>query len=619
MPSRSFASLASSFLIAISTSFSIVPMATADHADSKPKEVEGKHKKIFEELLKDYQAYGLPMPPKGAKLVRFPNGWRSYADDGAGKETIQHHLGFLLEAGDKKRPPRLLVGTKQFQSDREEFEMKEVEPKVDAAKDFFPCNTHWPFEMNCGLAVAIQCKARGWDDLAQHLLEVSLKEDCGHPYGGYYQPSDLPPRQALAHLALVHWANEIVEPNADGAMIAKRLKALYKANPTLDSRRNRYLLDSLEKALVPSKAKPGSVDALIDELADFSGKKKSGDEKATSASPYDRLEALCFEAVPGLIEHLEDERLTHHIKDGFNNFPTWHQHVQHVVSELLEQIAGDDMNKNWLDRQHGYAVAKADAQAWWEKAQKTGEEKYLVEYVLPTDPKRKWPNETMLKRLAKKYPKHLPKLYATLLEDRPWIVSHPLAKALANSALPYDEKAPLLIKAFRGANEEHRLGAFWALHDLDKDRFLDILEETLDKLPKSPTEPCWTCPEAKWATLVGRITEPRAWAALTRAAKRSDVGLRMEILSEVCRGSQAKEQIAFLASFLDDESVRDIESNPKMHEGLHAGYLYPRLEVRNFAAMKLAEILKVKAEPKRDWGEGEWKKLREQLVGEMKK
>src|SRR5260221_56710 len=137
MPSPSMASFVRFLIFAIATSQLIVPLGMADDADSKPKEDEGKDKRILEQLLKDY-------------------------------------------------------------------------------------------------------------------------EDSGHHFSAYYQGADLPPLEALAHLAFAHWANEVLKPNADGALIAKHLKALFEANPNLDQKGKRYLLDSLEKSLVPTLAKPGS-------------------------------------------------------------------------------------------------------------------------------------------------------------------------------------------------------------------------------------------------------------------------------------------------------------------------------------------------------------------------
>ena len=66
---------------------------------------------------------------------------------------------------------------------------------------------------------------------------------------------------------------------------------------------------------------------------------------------YTRLAQMGFAAVPALIEHLDDDRLTRSVKQGFNNFPTWNMRIKDVVSDLLQELAGEDVGKDWLRRQ----------------------------------------------------------------------------------------------------------------------------------------------------------------------------------------------------------------------------------------------------------------------------
>src|SRR5205807_3957559 len=122
------------------------------------------------------------------------------------------------------------------------------------------------------------------------------------------------------------------------------------------------------------------------------------------------------------------------------NFPTWHLRIKHVVSDLLQDMAGEEVGKDWLLRQKGWGVEKADAHAWWDKARKVGEEAYLLKHVLPNDEKVHFPNALMVSIIREKYPDHLPKLYRTLLEDRPQLQSWSIAEAVAKSSLSDDKK-----------------------------------------------------------------------------------------------------------------------------------------------------------------------------------
>ena len=134
---------------------------------------------------------------------------------------------------------------------------------------------------------------------------------------------------------------------------------------------NRALLKSLDLALVPSKAKPGSLEALIDDLVDY-----AANTGTLGSYPredrYWRIAELGFDAVPALIDHLDDDRLTRAMMKGFNNFPSWHLRVKHGVSDLLEELAGQDLGRDWLRRQQGYTVTKAAAKMWWDEAPRSG-------------------------------------------------------------------------------------------------------------------------------------------------------------------------------------------------------------------------------------------------------
>src|SRR5208337_4035561 len=114
--------------------------------------------------------------PADAKLVRFGTGGRyNYK----GKQMPPYYLGFLVRPATEGNSPRLLVGTQEIQL-REGTHFEVVEPTPDVSKSI---NPHWSgrdtFALNVGLALALQCKARGWDDLAQELWTSSLNHDCG--------------------------------------------------------------------------------------------------------------------------------------------------------------------------------------------------------------------------------------------------------------------------------------------------------------------------------------------------------------------------------------------------------------------------------------------------------
>jgi hypothetical protein len=413
----------------------------------------------------------------------------------------------------------------------------------------------------------------------------------------------------------MHWLKEIVRPGTDRVVIARRMRSLLADEPALDGEGYRDLLRSLEEAMRPRWSRPGSVEALIDSLVDFT----QGPWGPPPDSTYWLLVERGFEAVPALIAHLDDERLTRSLPAGIGA-PPWHLRVRDVVSGLLQRLAGEE-GKDWPQRESSYTVERAAAQAWWERARREGEEAYLLARVLPARAKVFFPDDHLLRAIAKKYPRRLPGLYRTVLDERPRMESWPLAEAISTSPLPRGEKVALFLRASRHKELEHRRAALWELKDLDEEVFVERLVETLETLPAKPKGPYWFCREAAFGHLVVRTADPRTWRALEKAAKRADVGLRMEFLRAVAwgpDGPQRKERLAFLAAYLDDATMRDTDSAPVKYAGPSAGDDYPRLEVRDYAALQLAWLLKLPDQPKPEWKPEQWAELRARVRKALK-
>jgi hypothetical protein len=573
----------------------------------------------LDELLKTYRQLGLPLPAADAKLVRLETSWSISV--APGKDVPLYALGFLLRAATKEKPPLLLVGTQEYEPEDRNLKITPVQPEAALANEV---QAEWMdsvFGVNAGLATALQCEARGWKELAQALWDRSIRTTAGHNHSNFYQPANLPANTALANVAWAHWGNELIKPDTDRAAISKRMKALLDAEPKLATNLNKAMLRSLELALVPSKAKPGSVEELIDGLVELAYEPPAGRPRVPP--PYQRLADLGFAAVPALIEHLDDDRLTRTVLVGFDNFPTYHRRVGEVVGDLLQELAGEELGKDWLRRRQGYNVDKADARAWWEKAEKVGEEAYLLQRVLPDGPKDVWPNQHMLNLIAKKYPKHLPTVYRTLLDKRPHMQSWPVAEAVAKSSLLAGQKKELFLHAVENKELEHRVRGLRHLRDLDEPQFVKLLIANLKSLPRTPREPYWTCGESLIAHLVLLTEDREAWLTLTEAARRADVGLRMEYMKPMNYtnvGDRArKRRLDFLAAFLDDAAVRDEKADPEKFTGPYAGFTFPSLAVRDLAAMQIASILKLEVEPKPDWSKERWAKLREQVKEALKR
>ncbi len=541
-----------------------------------------------EQLLIDYRSLGLPMPPKDAPLMRFEGeGGRVVK----GKVQPWFGLAFLLKPGSDTEPWTLLQGTFERRVEWDQ-KVREVKPEPDAVKDLT--------DNGQALGLALQCYARGWQKLAEHLLERHRKA------GG------LPPRQALVQDAWYYWKDQLTRLKVDRAPMAKRLTELIGKDKDLDTERNRALLRSLELALVPSKAKPGSVEALIDDLVDFTRYTQPFD-RSEPEDQYWRLVELGFDAVPALIEHLDDDRLTRAMLGGGMVLP-WNVRVGDMVSILMENLSGHNIGgggrRGPRDR-----VEKAVAKKWWDEVRKVGEERYLLDHVLPGEGAGTQPDAYPLRVLLAKYPKHIPALYRTVLDNRPELDSWSLAETVTRSKLPAKEKLGLFLYAAGHKDNRHRLPALRAIKELDQKRFDALLLATIKAFSDDVPGRYWTCPEAYIAQLVNESDELQVWQTLEKAAKRAAVGFRMQLLGQFANPRDRRhwpERLRLLAGFLDDDASRDTESSEK-YDGPGAGFTYQRLAVRDFVAMELAQLLEIEVERNPDPTLAEWAGIRRKI------
>lgn len=65
-----------------------------------------------------------------------------------------------------------------------------------------------------------------------------------------------------------------------------------------------------------------------------------------------------------------------------------------------------------------------------------------------------------------------------------------------------------------------------------------------------------------------------------------------------------------LRQFLDDPTERIIKDGDEMYEGPCAAFTFPKITVRDFAAMQLGSLLKIKEKPEKTWTAKQWTDFR---------
>jgi hypothetical protein len=198
----------------------------------------------LDDLLIQYRELGLPLPSEEAELVLYEHG----ASTSNGVRTAHVALTFK-EAG--PTPDRVFywLGCERVSRRRKEPDTAAAPTResVAATEPWGPDYNWKGFPTFSDLALAIQCKARGWDDLATGLHERSQKRYRPDSFSQRpLQPRD--DRNAIALLAWNYRCNQFAKSPQDRASAVDHLRRLLDRQNGLDGKANRTILSDMEKS-----------------------------------------------------------------------------------------------------------------------------------------------------------------------------------------------------------------------------------------------------------------------------------------------------------------------------------------------------------------------------------
>jgi hypothetical protein len=451
-------------------------------ADAQPPAAPEPHLAL-DELVKEYKRLGLPLPPANAELVRVekPHLWlptpgaralgpeprtgrrRSWVEDLIALEKQSHVLAYRVPPKPGGFPLFRIVGW--FGVGLQDPEYVEpnaaevVRPTVDTLRWLHSQDPRFL------LAFAAQCWAFGWNDLAGAAYARARE-------GFVAEKSDRTVLAELRGIAWRFWSFQLTERGTDRKDIHRRLSALREEEPTLRTEYSEWVLDALDKTFAPRKSKPGTVEALIDDLTEYwehPRASKPYETEPAERAPSWKLAEKGFDAVPALTEHVKDDRLTRAWAVGFNNFPSRHVTVGALCSRLLHQLSDNETGARgvaFLD----LPPHEARARAWFEEAKKLGEEKWLMSRALRPavdrviGPYKDGAEPLIVWLIGVKYPARLPEVYRVWLKRAPEeCPTDGYAPEVLASTLPRDQKLALLEEGARGEGRLRRIAALEAL------------------------------------------------------------------------------------------------------------------------------------------------------------
>lgn len=540
--------------------------------------------------LARYRELALPEPPATAAFVLLHDPGLARANDPA-------RPAFRLAARDDATP-RYLCGTR---IDTDRCVAVEADPSAlpqDATTLASQTTLLDPFARDQDVAVGMQLWGRGAHDLARRLLRRGANGQS--------------PADRVALLAADHWYSCIVESDEALPEIQRRLQAavalLPPAMPAGDShplgRRPSWtrVLEQLERTNRAPTKTPDPMTALVLDLVHsrLPGGACRGDERDAH---FDAVVAQGFAVVPALLAHLDDDRLTRSLTQGFNNFPSYVRPLGEVAGDALRQIAGGAIPTHGIVTPR---VSRDAAEAWWQEARERKEDEFMVERFLatPVGP---------LRILAAKFPERLELAVLDLVARHPERVSPVVVDAIADGSMRKIKKIELLERV--ATQPSQRLHALRRLAAIDEPRFCERLLEVLRNAPTRTPPSVWQSPDADLGHLVVLTPRLEVWREFLRAARRAEIGLRMEYTNpfdySYLVDRQRTLRIACLAAFLDDEELYDVAASGQ--DGPHAAFTYAQISMRDHAARKLATLLGLERRGSPEWNDDQWASLRTEV------
>ena len=578
------------------------------------------------ELVRISGRHQMPMPPKEARLVlAHTETWQGLGESSRLYPAI-YSPAFLVE----EKPGGSIVilrGTEQQSLEKGWDDRTLWLPFSDAVVEPKPGGYVTDFPRLSAFVCAVQCAAHQDLVSAQAIwnrMNEALKEIDDFSDGELNEPASIElqnPRLLLARCIFDHCQSRLLKEPSNWPEVYLKIKALFKEFPKLKEPERIAVFKGLGAAITAKPPVPGSTEAL---LIDWSRRPGAGrvifreeDPNNESNTPARQIIFRSADAVRDLIPLLTDRRITVHGYPAVMNSPSGIRLLGELADSLLAEITGT--NATSLE---GKPDGKAYRQ-WLERCRRVGEEKALAEGIF----ERRGEKITHVRRgpaeiLAQKYPDALGRLCEEFSSDaKPEAEAFYLAEAITRARVPIERRVQVLAEFAQRGPLAHQRQILQELAKIDAAKCAEILLPILQKLPEDSEGPYWTCPEANLAHVVKRLEIDEVWREFLRAAKRSQVGLRLEMMTSMSYGypytgpENRSRRLAFLAAFLDDETerVQPQRSEQSKFAGPCAAFTIPKTAVRDFAALQIAFILGLPDRPNELWTTDQWSELRRKV------
>ena len=582
-----------------------------------------------QQLLELYRSYEMPEAPADAPLVQYRtgSGWTN------GVERKLYALGFLsrewIAKPDEQMAYEILVGTEPSKGWAHAFE----DFKVIAPGDVNVDDLSRP-----SFATAMQCYGRGWTDLGDRLLQQALEEDDSNR--SWTRPNEVQKkptaREKLIGSIWAYQNSELCKADSDRAKLSKRMHRLLNEEKWFADDSKIALVKSLDASIEPGKGAPGSIEATFDKLVDF----RTGDHRDAYDDPnYTQLAMLGFEAIPALIEHLNDDRLTRSDGIGYSGFDRGGDstppllRIADVASHLLGELSGGELKPVWSKERKTRRIDQQAAREWFAKVKEQSEIEFALNHLVKRDPNTNQNvNPAWTRIIQVRYPDRLAEAVRRVINDPTQKSVWPIFELLLASDMSLESKMELLDQAVSSGDFDAKWAALHWMKTLDPERTTSKLIEVLDQFPTTLTsKESFFIPEADFISNASQWEDERVWTAIKKVISRADTPLKVEIFKPwgtMCMANTR--QLALLIEYLDDTSI--YKSKPAGDMPNFNAIGFEQITVGNFAALTIEGYLAWYDEngrhlqspsrsfhgsdnddPRKKWTVEEWKAFRDQM------
>ena len=569
----------------------------------------------LDKLVVQYRDLHLPFPPTGSPLIETGS---------AGEFRIQDKLrelkswGYLIrKAAKPDDDSSVMVGTITEES-RLETPIKPVALTPQSVKDLCVIQTTGSsFDEDGGLALAVIERSRGHGDFALEVIKSISSWEYGF-WGGIAAPYKSNLSVKMQYLALQHWMNELLRKNSDRDLIAQELNRLGAKYPEMTKDKswepvralnleikNRYTgTDPIEKA----------IDALCDSVNNGSSLDIDHTYPSTSLGPVLKLVDFGYKAIPNLVRHFDDKRLSRSQPSGLVNMSSYIVPVGEICMNLADHYYTRVEGTKWAFSA-SIDVRKAAFLKWWKIAScRSDFENCRVEMMKGEDMP-----EAACSLAEKKYPSLVLDAYNHILNSKKKTQTWLLLASMERSSLPRKKVINAALRGARHENFDRAHSGIWTLWDLDKKAFDQELVKVLNRLPRHTSGDHWLSTEPSFGQQAAHSSSPKVWAALTQASLRADVDLRLELLrstSEVKSKSQNRlEKLRYLRTFFGDDEVAVAPPKTEKDPFPESGHPFLKSKrVQDLATVFAAEEFNIKEIPSDGDSRSKWDSFRTNIA-----